>query len=403
MNTATLGKAIRLCFPNIKTRRLGVRGNSKYHCESSLPIGIDIGSSFFPPLLPRLTTFVFHSFNFFLLPFYFFSFTYHPTPYRYPTARFRVDCGIRPSNAQEAEWLQEYIRKSHNLNQQNAGGEASATGAGGGTGPIRSHSRSSREGGAHDSHSDDDEEGGGDSPDGATAGTGQSGTASKRSSLNIDQLKVVGGPSLGGLDDKTPTAANVLAAAQGAGPTASSSGFQQPAAIRRRSGVPGDPVFTVRPHQGGPLGQGPSPPGHSAGPQGLGGQPPGPAGAGGQYSIRNLPTFPKIEEALGNAGSSPQGVAAREVWRWFEDHLDALMESARTFRFDQFELHLRTFWASLNGDHREVVHAPAVAGLMAKADAILYDVSVFSPLSQPPQTAPPFFPPFFIPMQDVWD
>jgi len=215
-----------------------------------------------------------------------------------------------------------------------------------------------------------------------TAGAGQSGTASKRSSLNLDQLKVVGGPSLGGLDDKTPTAANVLAAAQGTGPTASSSsGFQQPAAIRRRSGVQGDPVFTVRPHQGGPLGQGPSPPGHSAGPQGIG-QPPAP-GAGGQYSIRNLPTFPKIEEALGNAGSSPQGVAAREVWRWFEDHLDALMESARTFRFDQFELHLRTFWASLNGDHREVVHAPAVAGLMAKADAILYDVSVFSPFLNP--------------------
>lgn len=57
------------------------------------------------------------------------------------------------------------------------------------------------------------------------------------------------------------------------------------------------------------------------------------------------------------------------------------MESARTFRFDQFELHLRTFWASLNGDHREVVHAPAVAGLMAKADAILYDVSFFLFLS----------------------
>lgn len=34
INTATLGKAIRLCFPTIKTRRLGVRGNSKYHCAS---------------------------------------------------------------------------------------------------------------------------------------------------------------------------------------------------------------------------------------------------------------------------------------------------------------------------------------------------------------------------------
>jgi regulatory factor X, other len=95
----------------------------------------------------------------------------------------------------------------------------------------------------------------------------------------------------------------------------------------------------------------------------------------GHYSIRQLPAFPKIEEALGNAGPSPQGVAAREVWRWFEDHLDALLEATRAFRFDQFELHLRTFWASLTGDHREVVHAPAVAGLMAKADALLYDVS----------------------------
>ena len=38
-------------------------------------------------------------------------------------------------------------------------------------------------------------------------------------------------------------------------------------------------------------------------------------------------------------------------------------------------MHLRQFWSSLNGNHREVVHAPAVAGLMAKADAILYDVS----------------------------
>jgi regulatory factor X len=55
INTATLGKAIRLCFPTIKTRRLGVRGNSKYHY-----------------------------------------------------------CGIRPATAAEAEWLQDYIQKSNN-------------------------------------------------------------------------------------------------------------------------------------------------------------------------------------------------------------------------------------------------------------------------------------------------
>jgi len=63
------------------------------------------------------------------------------------------------------------------------------------------------------------------------------------------------------------------------------------------------------------------------------------------------------------------------VWGWFQDHLDALLDSVKSFRFDQFEMHLRTFWSSLGGNHREVVHAPAVAGLMAKADAIVYDVT----------------------------
>jgi regulatory factor X len=85
------------------------------------------------------------------------------------------------------------------------------------------------------------------------------------------------------------------------------------------------------------------------------------------------PQFPSIEEAIGANSTSPEGVAAREVWGWFVDHLDALLESIRSFRTDQFEMHLRQFWSSLTGNHREVVHAPAVAGLMAKADAILYD------------------------------
>ena len=93
-------------------------------------------------------------------------------------------------------------------------------------------------------------------------------------------------------------------------------------------------------------------------------------------SVRQMIHFPNIEEALGANSTSPQGIAAREVWTWFSDHLDALLESMRAFRFDQFEMHIRTFWSSLNGAHREVVHAPAVAGLMAKADAIVYDVSV---------------------------
>ncbi|KAG9052819.1 hypothetical protein FS842_009204 [Serendipita sp. 407] len=287
MNTATLGKAIRLCFPAIKTRRLGVRGNSKYHY-----------------------------------------------------------CGIRPSNTTEAEWLQDYIRKTNNVGN-NGGGEAGVT---------RANSQSSRGSGHGGGDSDEDDEA--DSPDG-----GQSETPSKRNSLNLDSLKQSGTPIV--IDDKTPTTSSVLAAAQNLAPTsmASSSGLQT-ASVRRRSAQP-EPVFSGAPTQG-PAGNVATQysPSQQAATQ-----------AGGSYSIRQLPTFPKIEEALGNAGASPQGVAAREVWRWFEDHLDALLESTRALRFDQFEMHLRSFWSNLSGDHREVVHAPAVAGLMAKADALLYDMA----------------------------
>ena len=51
INTATLGKAIRLCFPTIKTRRLGVRGNSKYHCKFPHP--------FFPTANPATVSLAF--------------------------------------------------------------------------------------------------------------------------------------------------------------------------------------------------------------------------------------------------------------------------------------------------------------------------------------------------------
>ena len=91
--------------------------------------------------------------------------------------------------------------------------------------------------------------------------------------------------------------------------------------------------------------------------------------------VRSLPNFPRIDEALGDKTDSPHHLAAVEVWRWFEEHLDAVLESVRGWRFDQFEIHVRTFWGSLSGDYREVVHAPAVAGLVVRADAVVYDVS----------------------------
>lgn len=51
INTATLGKAIRLCFPTIKTRRLGVRGNSKYHCKFHPSPLIETSDRLFTPRL----------------------------------------------------------------------------------------------------------------------------------------------------------------------------------------------------------------------------------------------------------------------------------------------------------------------------------------------------------------
>ncbi|KAF7352782.1 RFX-type winged-helix domain-containing protein [Mycena venus] len=252
INTATLGKAIRLCFPTIKTRRLGVRGNSKYHY-----------------------------------------------------------CGIRPATSAEAEWLQDYIHKSNN----NAG-QAAAN-----AGNARLASESNRSEDRSDEDEDEDSEG------------ASSAMNSKRNSLTLGaDLK---GPTFSAdLSDKTPTAATLSNQAAQRPPGS----YPLQASIRRHP-----------PQEGGAWGQQPT-------------------------SVRQFPHFPSIEEAVGVNSTSPHGIAAREVWGWFQDHLDSLLESVRSFRFDQFEMHLRTFWSSLGGNHREVVHAPAIAGLMAKADAIVYDV-----------------------------
>ncbi|KAH9977958.1 hypothetical protein BGW80DRAFT_1435630 [Lactifluus volemus] len=237
INTATLGKAIRLCFPTIKTRRLGVRGNSKYHY-----------------------------------------------------------CGIRPATSAEAEWLQDYIRKSNNTAAQQSVNAARL---------ASEQAEASLRG---EDRSDEDEE---DDSEGAS-----SGNASKRNSLALNN------------GSKAP--------------------------IRRLTGQDGSVSMQSQPQS---------------------------TVASGSYlppqqsmSVRQLPHFPSIEEALGSSSSvSAHSVVARELWGWFMDHLDALLDSVRFFRFDQFEMHIRSFWTNLSGNHREVAHAPAIAGLMAKGDAIVYD------------------------------
>ncbi|KAF8759994.1 RFX DNA-binding domain [Rhizoctonia solani] len=248
INTATLGKAIRLCFPAIKTRRLGVRGNSKYHCE-----------------------------------------LWHPSGDRYRGA-----------------FLQEFIRKSNQQAQLAMSMRAANSSQSGSDARLKKMTKTT-------------------SPNPLLL-------PAKPLNLGVETKSGLSARSM--TRHPRPTHCSLLLKARNTvnDDTATPS-----------TTIPKDTTPYVVPQT--------------------------------HASVRQMSGFPSIEEALGPNASvtSPQNVAAREVWRWFEAHLDGLMESVRTFRFDQFEIHLRTFWAGLSGDHREVVHAPAVAGLMAKADAMVYD------------------------------
>jgi len=255
-----------------------------------------------------------------------------------------LDCGIRPATSAEAEFLQDYIRKTNNQAAQRSVDVARLA-------TEQSDGATKGEDGSGDDEEDESEE-------------SQSGPPSKRNSLNLSTATK--GPMFA--EEKTPTAGSLLAQAQ----AQSTRTISTQAPIRRHTlphDMPGGspPASTF-------LGNTPSP-STVAGPSSS--QLPGPINpiTPSSNSIRLAPQFPSIEEAIGANSTSPEGVAAREVWGWFVDHLDALLESIRSWRCDQFEMHLRQFWSSLSGNHREVVHAPAVAGLMAKADAILYDVS----------------------------
>ena len=239
-----------------------------------------------------------------------------------------IDCGIRPATAAEAEWLQDYIHKSNNNAAQSSVNAA------------RLHDQLESGNRQSEDRSDEEEE---DSE-------GHNSSGSKRNSLHLPgDVKNVAFTH--DLSDKTPTAATLLSQVQSA--QRPSGTFPTHASIRRH---PQDSSMALPAH---------SPSAPNSGSY-LTPQP--------NLSVRQFPHFPSIEDAVANS-TSAHGVAAREVWGWFQEHLDVLLESVRSFRFDQFEMNLRTFWTNLNGHHREIVHAPAIAGLMGKADAIVYDVS----------------------------
>jgi regulatory factor X, other len=295
----------------------------------------------------------------------------HPflsTPFFFKKKIRFIDCGIRPATSAEAEWLQDYIRKSNNTAAQQSVNAARL---------ASEQAENQRAEDRSDEDDEDDSEGAGSSGNvskrnsfvlgtNATAAPGALSSAAVTASLNgVAAAAAASGSGMKSpvlyheeLSDKTPTAANLLAHAQAAPRPGA---FPTQATIRRHAGHEG--ALTI------PSGLPGAPPNAFTSPS----QPSATAG-----SIRHLPHFPSIEDALGsNPSNSTHSVIAREVWGWFLDHLDALLESVRYFRFDQFEMHVRSFWMNLTGSHREVVHAPAIAGLMAKGDAIVYDVSRF--------------------------
>lgn len=243
-----------------------------------------------------------------------------------------IDCGIRPATSAEAEWLQDYIHKSNN----NAG-QPSVNAA------RLAHEQEAANRSEERSDEDDDED-----SEGVSSAIG-----SKRNSLTLSG-DIKGAVFAQDLSDKTPTAATLLSQVQSA--QRPSGTFPPQASIRRHPQQEPALSQSVQSHSPQPNN---SPVPYLSSQQTL--------------SVRQFPHFPSIEDAVG-ASSTHHTILAREVWGWFQEHLDALLESVRSFRFDQFELHLRTFWTSLGGQHREIVHAPAIAGLMAKADAIVYDV-----------------------------
>jgi regulatory factor X len=180
-----------------------------------------------------------------------------------------------------------------------------------------------------------------------------SAAGSKRSSLILSGDAVTAFTVHDEMSDKTPTAANLLSQAQSS---------QRPAAYHEAS-------IRRHPQHGGGLD--------------LQAHSPASASASASYmspaqnlKVSQLPSFPSIEDAIGaSGGNTPHNVAAREIWGSFQIHLDSLLDCMRSYRTDQFEIKIRNFWSGLNPTLREIVHAPAIAGIMARADAILYDVS----------------------------
>lgn len=122
---------------------------------------------------------------------------------------------------------------------------------------------------------------------------------------------------------------------------------------------------------------------------------------------RSIP-FPSLDESLSQPSAADlDHHQAREFWKVYVEHSSGLLDSVKSYRFDQvcskhltasesaafaehnalllqFELSLRTFWAGLDQPTREVVSHPVMMSLVYRADAVVYDVRARFPVRQPP-------------------
>ncbi|KAH9447140.1 hypothetical protein Pst134EA_029182 [Puccinia striiformis f. sp. tritici] len=90
--------------------------------------------------------------------------------------------------------------------------------------------------------------------------------------------------------------------------------------------------------------------------------------------FRSPMALPSLDEVLNQPMAQDlDHQKAREFWSMYADHSKNLLESVKSFRFDQFELALRTFWTSLDSPMRDCVTHSLMMSLIYRADAVVYD------------------------------
>lgn len=92
-----------------------------------------------------------------------------------------------------------------------------------------------------------------------------------------------------------------------------------------------------------------------------------------QPAVTLLPGFPHLSEAGPLPANTVPGQAARSVWAKFTVHMEALLDSVKALKLDQFEMRLRSFWAGFSPEEKDVCHSPSLAGIVARAETIVFD------------------------------